>query len=255
MKNSKILVKLISFNLLMLLFACKKEDSNVNVIDGRGQRLVQIDSIDEKGNKGTYLQFEYNNAGGLDKILNFEDKIFYFYNKDLTLNRAVIDYFGDKKFYNVTYGDKEIIVKMKYQQWNTNNKYIFNEEGYPIQLNEDYYFEWENGNLVRIKNKSNDFVLKYDDKVNPFSSIYNNPIKNPQYLIYDFWFNYGNIADIIKYSKNNLIKITDVNYSTFTTNITYQYNNFDLPTEAKYSYTSSIVFFNDHFMTYQYHYE
>lgn len=251
MKNSKILVKLIGFNVLMLLFACKKEDSNVNA-DGRGQRLVQIDSIDVKGNKGTFLQFEYNNAGGLDKILSVDNKIFYSYDKDLTLNKAEIDYYGEKRFYNYTYGNKEIDVKMNYQIWTTNNKYFFNANGYPKQLNEDYNYEWENGNLVRIKGTSFDYVFKYDNKVNPFSSIYNNPIKNPQYLIYDYLLFNGLNPDITKYSKNNLTKVTDLKNSAFTINITYQYNNFDLPTEAKYLFNKD---FPNNLMTYQYHYE
>jgi hypothetical protein len=256
MKNSKILVKLIGFNLLMLLFACGKEDSTT--ADGyvQGQKLVQIDSTTENGDKGTYLKIEYNQTGDLDNISNVADPVYYYYDKDNILNKSGIFTFGKDILLDITYGNNEIDFKFNDPLWSYSKKYIFNAEGYPIKCNNQYFsnnnyvnsYEWKNGNLVSIKTQYYDLVLEYDNKVNPFAMIYDKPFKNPQYLMFDYSPYYGNYINIVKYSKNNLKRVIDRNTSDEYLNISYQYNNGNLPIMAKYNY-------EDYNKTYEYKYE
>ena len=262
MKNSKILVKLIGFNLLMLLFACGKEDSTT--ADGyvKGQKLVQIDSTTENGDKGTFLKVEYNQAGDLDNIFNPVDQLYYYYDKDNTLNKSAIGYLKEKRFFDVVYGNNEIDFKYNDPQWSYSKKYIFNAEGYPIKCNyiyssnnndDDESYKWKNGNLVSIKTQYYDLVLEYDNKVNPFAMIYDKPFKNPQYLMFDYSQHYGNHINIIKYTKNNLKRVFERNTLKEYLNINYQYNNGNLPTKTVYEYNKEFNGSED--ITYEYKYE
>jgi hypothetical protein len=227
MKNSKILVKLIGFNLLMLLFACGKEDATTEKSYERGQKLVQIDSTDVNGNKGAYLQFEYNQTGNLDNVFNRDDQFYYYYDNNNTLNKSAIGYLSRKRFFDVVYGKNEIEIKTTTQFADNATKYYFDKKGYPIKSGspDNYiYYIWENGNLVQIQSDCQcyDYVLEYDDKVNPFAITYDKPFKNPQYLMPGSYM-FENRMDIFKYSKNNVKNINDKNNLDSYLNISYQY--------------------------------
>ncbi|WP_313580135.1 hypothetical protein [Chishuiella sp.] len=192
-------------------------------------------TISYDGNKINEINITYSG------IENYSEKSIYQYTGDLITKITNYDKDGDESMVReytylngkvstlvtTEWGDKKLIATSKFEWIDDNHLKETTTNDYDNSIYIDEYF-YENGNLVKtIYNNSNEIIMTYDDKENPFKNV-----TGLQLVSFD---------DLEVFSKNNPIK-KESKYSSKSSDITlytYEYKDNNYPSKVTEVYTSA----------------
>jgi len=219
-----------SLLVIVFLASCSNNDDNENVNQPRLIEVTEVITINGELTEfgpGNSVTYEYGSNNFVNRIISSGGNTTeYIYN---TNNQIITEIFTDSHSdtnYEINYNyENELIINENYSVGGNSNDFIYNNN----QLEEIHYNNTISGNsssISLIYDSNNNIInridsstsevydsFSYDNKINPFSLLF------PE--------SYNMIKQI---SNNNKV------YSeTYNVEITYEYNNFDLPINSVYT--------------------